>query len=112
MEKLNVGFKAYRISVCCCLAFTFFVISYGAYTRLTESGLGCPDWPGCFGSIWVHSQDLIQKNNKWHEFYPVCKECITDIMLHSFLILESVLQISFIETNIFGMLQVFGPQCY
>ena len=63
MEKLNVGFKAYRISVCCCLAFTFFVISYGAYTRLTESGLGCPDWPGCFGSIWVHSQDLIQKNN-------------------------------------------------
>lgn len=25
------------------------VIVLGAYTRLTEAGLGCPDWPGCYG---------------------------------------------------------------
>ncbi|MFP3344855.1 COX15/CtaA family protein, partial [Halomonas sp. SIMBA_159] len=25
------------------------VIALGAYTRLTEAGLGCPDWPGCYG---------------------------------------------------------------
>jgi len=25
------------------------VISLGAYTRLTHAGLGCPDWPGCYG---------------------------------------------------------------
>ena len=23
---------------------------FGAFTRLTDSGLGCPDWPGCYGS--------------------------------------------------------------
>lgn len=29
------------------------VIALGAYTRLTEAGLGCPDWPGCYGFISV-----------------------------------------------------------
>ena len=22
---------------------------FGAFTRLSDSGLGCPDWPGCYG---------------------------------------------------------------
>jgi heme a synthase len=30
---------------------TFDLILFGAFTRLTDSGLGCPDWPGCYGSI-------------------------------------------------------------
>jgi cytochrome c oxidase assembly protein subunit 15 len=29
--------------------FTFDLILFGAFTRLTDSGLGCPDWPGCYG---------------------------------------------------------------
>ena len=29
---------------------TFDLILIGALTRLTDSGLGCPDWPGCYGS--------------------------------------------------------------
>jgi len=28
--------------------FTFDLIVFGAFTRLTDSGLGCPDWPGCY----------------------------------------------------------------
>src|SRR5688572_13751741 len=27
------------------------VVVLGGYTRLSNSGLGCPDWPGCFGHI-------------------------------------------------------------
>lgn len=29
---------------------TFDLIMFGAFTRLTDSGLGCPDWPGCYGA--------------------------------------------------------------
>lgn len=30
---------------------TFDLILFGAFTRLTDSGLGCPDWPGCYASF-------------------------------------------------------------
>ena len=29
---------------------TFDLVVFGAFTRLTDSGLGCPDWPGCYAS--------------------------------------------------------------
>ena len=32
------------------LILTFDLVLFGAFTRLTDSGLGCPDWPGCYGS--------------------------------------------------------------
>ena len=31
------------------LFLTFDLLIFGAFTRLTDSGLGCPDWPGCYG---------------------------------------------------------------
>lgn len=30
---------------------TLDLIMFGAFVRLTDSGLGCPDWPGCYGSV-------------------------------------------------------------
>lgn len=35
----------------------FFVMALGAYTRLTHAGLGCPDWPGCYGHLIVNKAD-------------------------------------------------------
>ena len=32
------------------LLLTFDLVLFGAFTRLTDSGLGCPDWPGCYGN--------------------------------------------------------------
>ena len=33
------------------LFLTFDLVLFGAFTRLTDSGLGCPDWPGCYGEM-------------------------------------------------------------
>ncbi len=29
------------------------VVMLGAFTRLSHAGLGCPDWPTCYGHLWV-----------------------------------------------------------
>ena len=39
----------YRKLVWITVFLTFDLIMFGAFTRLTDSGLGCPDWPGCYG---------------------------------------------------------------
>ena len=33
------------------ICFAFVVIALGAWTRLVDAGLGCPDWPGCYGFV-------------------------------------------------------------
>ncbi|HEY6599213.1 MAG TPA: COX15/CtaA family protein [Pseudomonadales bacterium] len=35
------------------VALAFAVVVLGAYTRLSDAGLGCPDWPGCYGYLSV-----------------------------------------------------------
>ena len=44
----------YRNLILAALILTFGVVSLGAYVRLSDAGLGCPDWPGCYGKITPH----------------------------------------------------------
>lgn len=45
--------KTLRQLVSCAILLTMVVIVLGAYTRLTDAGLGCPDWPGCYGLLQI-----------------------------------------------------------
>ena len=42
--------ERWRALVVITMFLTFDLILVGAFTRLTDSGLGCPDWPGCYGN--------------------------------------------------------------
>ncbi len=47
---------------------TAIVVALGAWTRLADAGLGCPDWPTCYGSITVPLSE--QAIARAHQLYP------------------------------------------
>lgn len=49
--------KSIRIAASIAVLLALFVVMLGAYTRLTDAGLGCPDWPGCYGQMVLPSAD-------------------------------------------------------
>ena len=62
------------------------VVSFGAYTRLTDSGLGCPDWPGCYGTLTVpESIDQIEKAQAVYPDSPVEIEKAWIEMIHRYI---------------------------
>ena len=49
----NRSFKLFRTLVLLGAMLALCVVVLGAYVRLTDAGLGCPDWPGCYGTLTV-----------------------------------------------------------
>ncbi len=49
-------------------ALAVFVVILGAYTRLKDAGLGCPDWPGCYGFLSV--PESVEDISQAEKLYP------------------------------------------
>ncbi|GGX79656.1 heme A synthase [Litchfieldella qijiaojingensis] len=53
MSKVDVRLRLLKHLSLIGVLFTALVILVGAWTRLMDAGLGCPDWPGCYGRLVV-----------------------------------------------------------
>ena len=66
--------------------FAMAVLVLGAFTRLVDAGLGCPDWPGCYGHIlWPDEQHEITAANAAFPDTPVDTDKTWPEMLHRYL---------------------------
>ena len=76
----------YRKLVWVTLFLTFDLIVFGAFTRLTDSGLGCPDWPGCYGkSDPLTAAKEIRAAEALNPHGPVTMTKATIEMIHRYL---------------------------
>jgi len=62
-----------------------FVIVLGAYVRLSDAGLGCPDWPGCYGKVFAPTSEVdIESANRIFPERPVETGKAWKEMLHRY----------------------------
>ncbi len=78
--------SAYRRLAWAAVALTFCVVVLGAWVRLSHAGLGCPDWPGCYGRItWPAAAHEIEAANEAFPERPVEVGKAWREMLHRYL---------------------------
>lgn len=77
--------KTYRTLLLATIAMTFALIVLGAYVRLSDAGLGCPDWPGCYGHATViHASEHITAAQEANPDGPVTFAKAWKEMIHRY----------------------------
>ncbi len=65
--------------------FTAVVVMLGAFTRLVDAGLGCPDWPGCYGHLfWPMGDEQVELANRRFPEFPVDHDKTWPEMVHRY----------------------------
>lgn len=67
------------------IVLAFVVVLLGAYTRLSDAGLGCPDWPGCYGKVVVpQAEKQIDQSNHVYASWPLQRSKAWKEMIHRY----------------------------
>ncbi|MEW6133880.1 MAG: COX15/CtaA family protein [Pseudomonadota bacterium] len=75
----------YRKLIVAALLLTVGVVALGAYVRLSDAGLGCPDWPGCYGRITPqHASERINEALAQNPHGPVSHAKAWKEMMHRY----------------------------
>ena len=65
---------------------TLCVVVLGAYVRLSDAGLGCPDWPGCYGTLTVpQSSEALAAAQRAYPDAPIEHAKAWKEMIHRYL---------------------------
>ncbi|HKH20477.1 MAG TPA: COX15/CtaA family protein [Gammaproteobacteria bacterium] len=72
--------------VCIALILALVVVVLGAYVRLSDAGLGCPDWPGCYGNMtrWPATKAEVERANRAFPQRPVVASKAIKEMVHRY----------------------------
>ena len=89
------------------ICFAFVVIALGAWTRLVDAGLGCPDWPGCYGFVVfpINEADIAIAESRYPLFPYDINKAIPEVVHRYFaaglgLIAIFLVYLSFRKTNV------------
>ncbi|MBL8522940.1 MAG: COX15/CtaA family protein [Betaproteobacteria bacterium] len=78
--------QRYSRTIAATTILTFVLIVLGAFVRLSDAGLGCPDWPGCYGNLTpAHSAEEIRAAEATQPGGPVSLAKAWKEMIHRYL---------------------------
>ena len=81
------------------LCFAFVVIALGAWTRLVDAGLGCPDWPGCYGFVVFPTTEaeILIAEQRYPQFPYEIDKAIPEVLRNCFINFVGELRLSLIH---------------
>lgn len=81
LSRRKYGYRWALLATALCLV----VVILGAFTRLVDAGLGCPDWPGCYGHLtWPSSAEHVAQAERLFPDAPVEHDKTWPEMVHRY----------------------------